>query len=225
MNEWCITIIMLALTIIIYGFAKTFYKRLSHPFTLPILTSTLSIILLLLLLDIDYHLYKEGSRWLDELLGAAVVALAYPLYKQLPMLKRFILPILLSITAGAFIGVFSGVLLSRWLGIDSSIIGALAPKSITTPVAMEIAYNLGSAAPLAAVFVMIAGIGGAVLSPFLYKWFNITHPISRGIGMGCASHAIGTAKAFENGELDGAASSIAMTVSAIVVALIITVFF
>ncbi|WP_368503510.1 LrgB family protein [Alkalihalophilus sp. As8PL] len=225
MNEWSIYLGMFLLTIITYVGSRWLYMKFSHPFTLPILTSTIIIVMFLLLVDIDYRVYQQGNSWLDHLLGAAVVALAYPLYKQLSMLKRFIVPIIVSVTIGAMVGVFSGVLLARVIGIEVMIVGAIAPKSITTPVAMDVAESLGGAAPLAAVFVMIAGISGVVLSSILYKWFRINHPISRGIGMGCASHAIGTAKAFENSELDGAASSIAMTISAILVAMIVTIIF
>ncbi len=214
---------MFSLTIVAYGLARHVYSRYPYPFTLPLVTSTGMIIAVLLILDIDYSIYQQANGWVNHLLGAAVVALAYPLYKQLPMLKRLFVPIMISVTFGSFVGVYSGVLLARWVGIDPLIIGAMAPKSVTTPVAMQVAENLGGASSLTAVFVVIAGVSGVLFSPYLYRWFNITHPIGRGIGMGCASHAIGTAKAFENSEIDGAASSIAMTISAILIAMFVSI--
>ncbi|MFC0562028.1 LrgB family protein [Halalkalibacter alkalisediminis] len=207
-------------TILIYWGARAFYQRFPYPFTLPLLVATFIMVLALLLLDISYDRYYIGGRWLELLLGPAVVALAYPLYRQLEMLKTHFFPIMSSVSIGAVVGIVSGIGLSMMLGIEEALVFSLIPKSVTTPVAMDIATTIGGIPPLAAVLVMVAGIGGVVLAPYVYKWLNIKSEIGRGIGTGCSTHAIGTAKALETSEKEGATSSVAMTLSAIIVSII-----
>lgn len=211
-------------TILIYIAAIKLYRRFPHPLMLPILTGTLTIIASLLVFDISYQTYSIGGQWIDRLLGPAVVALAYPMYKQWETLKTYYFPILAGVASGAIFGVGSGILLAKWANIDPLITYSLTPKSVTTPVAMDIADTIGGAPPLAAVFVMVAGIGGAVVGPFLFKWLRIESSLAKGIGMGTASHAIGTAKAMENSQEEGAVSSVAMTISAVVVSVITPLF-
>ncbi|WP_332697550.1 LrgB family protein [Halalkalibacter lacteus] len=208
------------LTIVTYLAAKAFYKRYPFPFTLPLLISTIIIIIILLLFQVPYDTYHSGGRWLEYLLGPAVVALAYPLYRQLTMLKRNFLAIFISVSAGGVVGIMSGLLFAKWLGIEQDLISSLVPKSVTTPVAMDIALTIGGIPPLAAVLVTVAGIGGVVLAPYVFKRCKIVSEFAKGIGTGSAAHAIGTAKALENSEEEGAASSIAMTLSAIIVSII-----
>ncbi|GAE34200.1 LrgB family protein [Halalkalibacter akibai] len=208
------------LTILMYLGAKKLYERFPFPFTLPILVSTFCMVIILVLAGIPYETYYSGGRWIELLLGPAVVALAYPLYRQMKMLKEHLYSIIISVSVGAMVGMLSGLLLAMMLGIDKELIFSLIPKSVTTPVAMDVALAIGGIPPLAAVFVMVAGIGGAVLSPYVYKWFKIKNEIGKAIGIGCASHAIGTAKVLENSESQGAASSIAMTISAVIVSII-----
>lgn len=200
--------------------SKKLHKKFPHPFTLPLLVGTIWLIAILMVFQIPYEMYMLGGKWIEYLLGPAVVALAYPLYKQWAMLKKYFFSIISGVVVGAIIGVISGIHLSKFLGIEDTLIYALIPKSVTTPVAMDIAQSLGGAPPLAAIFVMVAGIGGVVFAPYLFKWFKINHFLGKGIGTGSASHAIGTARALENSEQEGAASSVAMTLSAIVVSII-----
>ncbi|MFB4163082.1 LrgB family protein [Alteribacillus sp. JSM 102045] len=223
MIDWIAAILGAAGTVGVYIGARKFYQRFSHPITLPIVTGTIVIIAVLLGTGISYETYMLGGQWIEHLLGPAVVALAYPLYKQREMLKTYFLPLIISVTIGAFTGVLSGYYLSRLAGVEQEFIASVLPKSVTTPVAMEVAASIGGPPPLAAVFVMVAGIGGVVVAPYLFKWFRINHVLAKGIGIGNASHAIGTAKALENSEKEGAASSVAMTLSAIIVSIIIPV--
>ncbi|WP_096202626.1 LrgB family protein [Bacillus sp. FJAT-45350] len=218
--EFLLSISIILLTVGVYFGARKFYQKYPNPFTLPILIGTIIMILILVVFKIPYDTYMVGGKWIEMLLGPAVVALAYPLYKQWEMLKKYFFSIIIGVSIGAVIGILSGLQLAKWLGIEEMIIYSLVPKSVTTPVAMDIAQTLGGAPPLAAIFVMVAGIGGVVLGPYMYKWFKIHHFLGKGIGIGSASHAIGTAKALENGEREGAASSIAMTLSAIVVSIL-----
>ncbi|SDH64682.1 TIGR00659 family protein [Alteribacillus persepolensis] len=221
MGEWLIIILSIAGTIIVYGAARKLYMRFSYPFTLPIVTGTAAIILFLMSTGISYDTYMSGGQWIEHLLGPAVVALAYPLYKQRSMLKTYFWPITMSVSIGAVVGVFSGYYMSLLAGLENELIASVLPKSVTTPVAMELAAVINGPPPLAAVFVMVAGIGGVLTAPLLYKYFGIQHVLARGISIGSASHAIGTAKALESSEKEGAASTVAMTISAVIVSIII----
>ncbi|WP_088103874.1 LrgB family protein [Halalkalibacter urbisdiaboli] len=213
-------ILFFLLTIFIYIGAKKLYERYHYPCTFPLLIATIVLVSLLLLFNIPYDTYYLGGQWIEQLLGPAVVALAYPLYKQIHMLKQFFFPIIIGVMTGSFIGVFSGIWLAQWFGFEKEVIFSMLPKSVTTPVAMEITQSIGGLPPLTAILVMFAGLGGAVIAPYTFRLFNVTNDLARGIGTGTASHAIGTAKALENGEREGALSSVAMTLSAIFVSII-----
>ena len=207
-------------TLLIYIVCRKINQRYPSPFTIPVLVGTVIIVIGLLVLDIPYETYNIGAKWINELLGPAVVALAYPLYKQWDMLTKNIIPILTSVVVAAIVGVGSGVLLAKWFGFGHDIIYSISPKSVTTPVAMDIAHSIGGVPSLAAVFVMLAGIGGAVMSSYVYKFTKIDGFLGKGLGMGCASHAIGIAMAMENSEEEGAAATIGMGMSSIVVSII-----
>lgn len=215
-----IGILAIVSTLVIYAFARQLHLRVARTFTLPIITSTLVILILLLTFNIPYETYMLGGKWINELLGPAVVALAYPLYQQRDILKQVTVPILCGALAGAFIGISTGILLAKWAGFDALIIYSLTPKSVTTPVAMAVTESLGGITPLAAVFVMIAGIGGVLMSSVIFKLCRIDHYLGRGVGIGSASHALGTAKALESSLLEGSISTIAMVVSAVLVSIL-----
>lgn len=220
MNNVITAALMIMLTVGMYIAAKQLYKRFPSPFTLPVLIGTLLIIGVLEAGNIAYPVYMEGGRWIEYFLGPAVVSLAYPLYSQRKLLRRYFIPILCSSAVGAAAGTASGWSLSILVTNEQELLASVLPKSVTAPIAMSVAESLEGVAALAAVFVMIAGIGGVMMAPYIIKWFRITHPFARGMAMGSGAHAIGTAKALENSEEEGAASSVAMTVSAIIVSII-----
>ncbi|MFC0522026.1 LrgB family protein [Pontibacillus salicampi] len=224
MNNLWIGSIGLISTLLLYYGTKKLHQRFPSPFLLPVLTSTIVIGAFLLLWDIPYEVYMTGGKVVDWLLGPAVVALAYPLYRQWEVLKRYWMNILSSVTVGAIIGVTSGILFSNWLNVEEYLIYSLIPKNSTTPVAMSVADSIGGIPSMAAVFVMIAGIGGAVFGPIVLKWATIDHFLGRGIGFGSASHAIGTSKAMENSEEEGTVSTVAMILSAIIISIISPLF-
>ncbi|TCT20512.1 putative murein hydrolase (TIGR00659 family) [Melghiribacillus thermohalophilus] len=207
-------------TIIIYIGAKWLYGKLPNPFLLPILPVTMIIGTFLLISHIPYETYMIGGQVIDWFLGPAVVALAYPLYRHREVMKTYPLTLLAGIGSGSIVGVVTGILFVKWFGFDREMIVSMTPKNATTPVATEITAMIGGVPSLAVVFVMIAGIGGAVCGPAVMKWFKIYHFLGKGAGMGSASHAIGTSKSLENSEEEGAVSTVAMTLSAIMVSLI-----
>jgi predicted murein hydrolase (TIGR00659 family) len=220
MNNLITAILVIIATYVIYLVAKLIHKKIGYTFTAPVITSTIIIITFLVLFQIPYETYMIGGDWINELLGPAVVALAYPLYKQRDILKKFVTPILLGTFIGAIVGVTTGILLAKFAGFEDTLIYSLTPKSVTTPVAMAVSETLGGVRPLAAVFVMIAGIGGVLFSNLVYKTFRIEHYAGKSVGIGSASHAIGTSKALESSMLEGSISTIAMVVSAVIVSVI-----
>ncbi|WP_374562055.1 LrgB family protein [Sinobaca sp. H24] len=160
MNNVITAVLMIMLTVGMYIAAKQLYKRFPSPFTLPVLIGTLLIIGVLEAGNIAYPVYMEGGRWIEYFLGPAVVSLAYPLYSQRKLLRRYFIPILCSSAVGAAAGTASGWGLSILVTNEQELLASVLPKSVTAPIAMSVAESLDGIAALAAVFVMIAGIGG-----------------------------------------------------------------
>lgn len=203
-------------TVGIYLLMSMIYRRFRLPVLMPALTATFTVVVFLLYFRIPYDTYMIGGQWINLLLGPAVVSLAFPLYRQRHIiLSRKILVILGATLTGLFVGMFSGIFLAVLLGFPKLYVLSLLPKSITTPVAIQISTNMGGDSSLTSVFVMVAGFTGAIGGPFILKMFRITDPAGLGIGLGTASHALGTAKALEYGEESVSMSSVAMTVCAI----------
>lgn len=207
---------MILLTVITYLAMTRIYKRYSYPFLTPVLTATTIIIMILLVFHIPYKSYMIGGQWISSLLGPSVVALAYPLYKQRHFLINRLFPILGGVFVGASSGMVSVGLLAKIFGINHSLILSIIPKSLTTPVAIEVARGLGGNASMAIVGVMIAGIFGVIVAPTIFKMMRVHSPIGRGIALGSASHAIGTSKAAEYSELTFSMSSVTMAICAII---------
>lgn len=200
------------------------YKRFNYPFLIPVVTASIIVIIVLLALQIPYEVYMEGGKWLQHLLGPAIVALAYPLYNQRQLLVKY----KYSIISGLFIAMISGLIsvyaLLVLFKIEREIILTALPKSLTTPIAMEVSETIGGIAPLTAALVMIAGFTGAILGPSIYKLAKVESSISRGISMGSASHGVGISKLREYGEEDLSIGSVSMSLSALIGAVICPIF-
>lgn len=217
MFNYLLIIIAIIGTVASYFIGRAIYNYTQIPLLLPIIVAVLIIVTVLVVGDIAYETYMTGGKWIHALLGPAVVSLAYPLYEQRDLLKRLAIPILIGSLIGALIGVFSGFILAKFARLDDELLYSLLPKSVTTPVAMDISESLGGIGSLAAVLVIIAGLTGVLLGPFMFKIFRLHSEIAYGVGFGSASHAIGTASAFENSELAGSISTISMIVNAVFV--------
>ncbi len=215
MSLWLYGVGCIVLTVFIFSLMKKLYQRFSYPILVPIFTTSLLIVCILILFNISYQTYMVGGEWIAKLLGPAVVALAIPLFDHREMLKKYLLTIIFSVSIGAVIGISSGLLLGAIFQLDQNLILSLAPKSVTTPIAMDISELSGGTPTLTAVYVMAAGISGAMFGQYVMNLFKVKHPISKGIGFGTSSHGIGTARALEIGSVEGAISSICMTLSAI----------
>lgn len=209
-----------ALTVSVYLLTNYLYVRYRKTLLNPVLASTVILVLVLVVGNIPYDTYMTGGSWIGTLLGPAVVALAVPLYKQRSLLFSNLGPIVSGIAAGVVVGMASGILFTQLFRFSEELVLTVLPKSLTTPVAMQIASNLGGIPSLAAVFVMVAGFTGYIIGPVLLKWLHIDSAIGRGIGLGTSAHGMGTAKAFEYGQQEASMSSVAMTLSAVFGALL-----
>lgn len=217
-------VISIISTVIIFLLMMKLHKRFPYPIFMPILTSTIIMLAGLLLLNIPYDVYMEGGRYLQHLLGPAVVALAYPLYNQWEMVMKYKYTILSGILIAMVNGLISIYALLVIFKIDKELILTALPKSITTPVAMQVSESIGGIPPLTAVLVMIAGFTGALLAAVMFKIGRIESPISRGIAMGSASHGVGTAKLVDYGELDLSIGSLSLGLSAVIGAVVCPIF-
>lgn len=215
MSTFIIGIAMIALTVALYIRATHLYKRIKWPILMPVLTTTAVIVVILLITGIKLDTYMLGGKWIQDLLGPAVVSLAFPLSKHMDVLKRNVIPILGGTLGGSIVGMFTGASVALLLGYPKDIVIALLPKSVTTPVAIQLADQAGGNASFTSLFVMIAGFSGILLGPLMMKWIRIKDNSAYGIGLGSASHALGMARSFEYGENAVALSSVSMIVSAI----------
>ncbi|OAB39961.1 hypothetical protein PMSD_02590 [Paenibacillus macquariensis subsp. defensor] len=208
-------VVIVLINVSIYVFMSMLYRRFHIPVLMPALTASFTIVVLLLYFRIPYDTYMIGGQWINQLLGPAVVSLAYPLYKQRHVLRRNLPVILGGTLMGLIVGMFSGIFLAMALGFPKLYVISLLPKSITTAVAIQISSKMGGESSLTSAFVMLAGFTGAIGGPYIIKFFRIKGEVGIGIGLGTASHALGTAKAMEYGEESVSMSSVAMTVCAI----------
>src|SRR5699024_9486065 len=163
MHDIWIAAIAIIGTIIAYLFATFLYKLIYTPFLLPVAVATVLVIIALLLFNVSYDTFMIGSKWIEAFLGPVVVALAYPLYQNRNVLKQLLLPMLLSTFTGALTGIVSRVLMTKGLGLNEEVLYSITPKSVTTPVAMDTSTSLTGIDSLAAVFVMIHWISGAIM--------------------------------------------------------------
>ncbi|WP_342504664.1 LrgB family protein [Sporosarcina sp. FSL K6-2383] len=216
MRIMLLTVLFFIMTITTYMVMNFFYVKYRRSFLIPILTSTVVMIVILLLFKVPYTTYMIGGKWLDVLLGPAIVALAIPLFKQQDLLKKNVLPIIGGVLMGVLAGMGSGMFFAELFGFSQAILLSLLPKSITTPIAIQITAAVGGISSLATVFVMIAGFTGVIFGPLLFKWTRMDMAMGRGIGLGAAAHALGTSKAIELGEQEASMSSVSMTLCAII---------
>lgn len=197
------------------------YKRTKITLLQPLLISILIIIPFLKFMDIEYQTFYNQTRILHFMLGPSVVALGYVLYEQMEHLKGNVTSIITAVFVGSLVGIISVVLLSRWLGADKVLMASLAPKSVTTPIAISLAEKSGGVPALAAAFVVICGIFGGLVGPVILRKIGIKSKIAKGLAMGSASHALGTARALEMGAVEGAISGLAIGIMGIMTALLI----
>lgn len=212
----------LTVTLIAYSAAYRLYEAAGmRPLLHPVVVAVALLIAFLQLSDIGYVDYFEGAQFVHFLLGPATVALAVPLYQQIPKLRRLWLPILAATLVGVCVGALSAVGVARLLGATLDTQLTLAPKSVTAPVAMGISEQIGGLPSLTAVLVVVTGILGAVVGGRLFAWLGVRDDSVKGVAMGITAHGIGTARAFQISNEMGAFSGLAMALSALASALLL----
>lgn len=181
----------------------------------PLLISIVLTIIMLVIADIDYDVYVQGADYLSWFLTPATVCLAIPLYEQWELLKHNVKAVMLGITAGVLTSLTTVLVLSLIMHLSHEEYVTLLPKSITTAIGMGVSEELGGYVTITVAVIIVTGVIGNIFGELLCKIFRITEPISKGIAFGSASHAIGTAKAMELGDVEGAMSSLSIAVSGI----------
>ncbi|MBE7421304.1 MAG: LrgB family protein [Zoogloeaceae bacterium] len=211
----------LTVTLLAYQGAWWLYRRAHfHPLANPVLLAVAALVLLQLT-GTPYQTYFDGAQFVHFLLGPATVALAIPLYTQLPKLRAMAFPLLAALVAGSLTASVSAVAIGKLFGASEASLLSLAPKSVTTPIAMGIAERIGGLPSLTAVLVISTGILGAIGARFIYQALGIADHAVRGFAVGVASHGIGTARAFQVSEQAGAFSGLAMGLNALLTALLV----
>ena len=213
-------IILLAITFGIYYVARQIQKWTGWVVLNPILITIVALIALLQLTGISYETYKQGGQYIEFWLKPAIVALGVPLYQNLGQIRRQLLPILMSQLVGCLVGLVSVTLIASALGASHEVIVSLAPKSVTTPIAMEVCKTSGGIPSLTAAIVVIVGLFGAVFGFKILEVWHVHNPFSQGISMGTAAHAVGTSRAMEKGEIYGAYSSLGLILNGVLTALL-----
>jgi len=211
----------LTATLLAYIVAYRIYQRTRmNPLANPVAIAVILLVTLLALTDTPYRTYFDGAQFVHFLLGPATVALAIPLYDQRLRLKRLWLPLTLGLVAGVITAIGSALVIARALGASRETLLSLAPKSVTTPIAMGIAEKIGGLPSLTAVFVILTGIIGAIIARPLLNALRVDSHPARGFAVGVAAHGIGTARAFQVSEQMGAFAGLAMGLTALVTAFI-----
>jgi len=213
-------IVLLALTFGIYYAARQFQKWTGWVVLNPILVTIALLILLLKVTGVSYETYQEGGHYIEFWLKPAIVALGVPLYQHLGQIRRQFLPIFLSQLVGCIVGVLSVVIIAKLMGASEEVIISLAPKSVTTPIAMEVCKSTGGIPSLTAAIVVCVGLFGAVFGFKVLEVWHVKNPYSQGLSMGTASHAVGTSRAMEKGETFGAYASLGLIINGVLTAIL-----
>ncbi len=212
------------LSLIAYLIGVILKKKLKLGIFNPLLISIVISIGVLLIGKVDYDTYNEGAKFLSWLLTPATVCLAIPLYEQWELLKQNYKAVLLGLLAGTVTSLTTVFVLAKLFGLSHEEYVTLLPKSITTAIGMGVSEELGGYVTITVAVIIITGVLGNMFGEQICKLFRITEPISKGLAFGASSHAIGTAKALEIGEVEGAMSSLAIAVSGIFTVVLASLF-
>ena len=186
----------------------------------PVLITILVIIGYLKLLGVTYETYYDSGRMIEFWLKPAIVALGVPLYQQMKQIRRQFLPIFISQLAGCLAGIVSVVLIARWLGATREVVLSLAPKSVTTPIAIEVSQKIGGVASLTAAIVVCVGLLGAILGSKMMTMGRVDSPVARSLSMGTAAHVIGTSRASQFGQRHSAFATLGLILNGVLTALL-----
>lgn len=211
------------LTILFFNIGIYIQKKTNKPIFNPLLIAILGIILFLSITKIPYESYKLGGDRINFFLSPVTIVLAVPLYKQFDLFKKYLLEILIGISCGVVVSFISIKLIGHFTNADVNIINSLIPKSITTPMGISLTKTLNGVEAITVVSIILTGILGAIISPIVFKIGKINNPVAKGIALGTSAHALGTTKALEMGEVEGAMSGLSIGISGIITVVLIPI--
>jgi predicted murein hydrolase (TIGR00659 family) len=209
------------ITLAVYQLALAAYERTRWVFLQPVLVSMTVLIGVLLLAGLTYEEYRESTFLLSVLLGPTTVALAVPLFLNLRRIRQLFWPTLITLLLAGVFATVLGVALAWAFGAERMMLMTLAPKSVTSPIAMLVAEQIGGVAALAAVFVLVTGVLGAMCGPELLRRIGVHHPAAQGMALGITAHAVGTSRALQESEESGAFAALAMSLMGMLTAILL----
>lgn len=213
-------VFLTGLSCLVWWAAKALHRRIPFALLHPVLTSIAVLIAVLVLAEIDYDTYRDGTAIIDLLLGVSVVALGLPLYRRIAVLRRNMAGVATGVVFGGLVGIVSAVVPFVLMGADAASAVSAAPSSVTTPIAVVASEMSGGIPALTAAVVVITGIMGAVVGPIVLRLIGVTNPVAFGLALGTAAHGIGTARALQEGELQGASASVGLCLNGLFTAMI-----
>lgn len=205
----------LTLTVLTFGVGSLLKQKLKSPLFNPILISMVLCIGFLLVFDIDYEFYQSSAKYISYLLTPATICLAIPLYKQFELLKRNRRAVMAGILSGVVTSLCAILVLAVLFRLDHQAYVTLLPKSITTAIGMDVSAQLGGQVSITVAVILLTGIFGNICAETVFRLTRITDPIAKGVAIGTSTHAVGTAKALELGQVEGAMSSLSIAVAGI----------
>lgn len=207
-----------------YEIGSFIKKKWNKKFINPLLISIIIVILVLVFTKIDYDTYYEGSKLISYLLTPATVCLAIPLYEQIEYLKKDWKAIIAGITAGVITSAVCILVLCKLLELDHQMYVTLLPKSITSAIGMGVSEELGGIVSITVPVIIVTGIIGSIIADFVLRIFKIHDPVAKGVGIGTSAHAIGTTRAIEMGEVEGAMSGLSIAVAGVITVVVVNIF-
>lgn len=209
------------ITLIAYEIGLYLQRRTGAAILNPLLISTILIILLLMATGVDYDTYNTGGKIVSFFITPATVVLAVPLYRNFRLLLDNLWPIFLGITGGVIVNFFSVYYLLKFTSLGEEIFYSLVPKSVTTPIGVELSHQIGGIPQITIAAIIVAGLTGVILGPILFRVFKISDKVARGIAYGTTSHALGTTKALEEGEVEGSMSGLSIGIAGLLTAVLV----
>lgn len=203
---------------------KKINEKLKSPILNPLLLAIIFCVTFLKVFNISYDTYNIGGQYISFLIGPATVALMVSLYKNIEKLRANLMPILVGIIVGSVVAVSSVFFLCKIFKIDDILTISLLPQSVTNAISVSLVDEFGGSISIGAVAVVIRGVTGAVIAPIIMKIFKVKSPIAKGVGIGTASHAVGTSRALEMGEIEGAMSGLSIALAGIITVIIMPIF-
>ncbi|MDO4778291.1 MAG: LrgB family protein [Tissierellia bacterium] len=211
------------LSIIMYLIGLWVAKKIKSPITNPLLIAMVLVIATLKVFKISFEDFNNGGKYITFLIAPATVAMIINLYKNINLLKKNLVPIIVGVVAGVVTSALSVYLMSKLFGLNEIIRMSIIPKSLTTAIGVALSSEYGGIPPITVVCMVITGIGGAVVAPLVMKVLKVEDPVAQGVGIGTTSHAVGTSRALQMGEVQGAMSGLSIALAGFVSVILIPI--